>query len=95
MKITDCRPDGHPVMMIQMSIDEALKTVEGMMHQIIHRTTNSGRYERFCDCGTSFSIAVVPDIREKSSTEKIMEKAIKGFENQAEPWKWTTEEEES
>ena len=22
-------------------------------------------------------------------------KAIKGFENQAEPWKWTTEEEES
>lgn len=48
-------------MMVIMTRDEAISTIRGLAQQIESGSPNSGRYEKFCECGTLFSIAVVDD----------------------------------
>ncbi len=51
--------DAKGVLMVRMSRDEALSTIQSLTEQLLSRSSNVGRFEKFLDDdGRDFSIAV-------------------------------------
>ena len=49
------------VLVVRMSRGEAMRTIQSLAQQINTNNPNVGRYEKYTECGTDFSIAVVPE----------------------------------
>jgi len=57
MKVFDSKK--HKVLMIYMNSAEALQTIKSLTQQLISKSSNNGRYEKYLDeDGRDFSIAV-------------------------------------
>lgn len=62
MKIEGPFETGHggSVLMVRMTVDEAIKTIHSLSAQVISRSPNVGRWEHITEDGIDFSIAVMP-----------------------------------
>lgn len=61
--ITLIKYEDPKVIMIRMSQEDAIRTIESLAWQIGNNNSNGRRHESFTEDGYDFSIAVTPEVK--------------------------------